>query len=276
MLLVLLLACASPDAAPPLPYRTFPSSEEALQAVLAENPAVLGIGEVHATTDGPAIPTTISRFTERLLPLLAPRTTDLVIETWRLDPTCGAKGEQVVATVAADTKRPAEIKDEIVVLAEKARALGITPHDLTVTCAEYAAIQAEDGSVDYERLLGLLTAKLGDYAQRSLSTPGATLALYGGAMHNDLFPSEALAPYSYGVAARAAGGARYVELDLYAPEILRAKPSLVEPGWDAILRDGVGPDRAVLYQRGPQSYALFLETVAKIPLVSAGSAPETP
>ena len=276
MLLLLLLACGSTDAATPLPYQIFPSSEAAFEAVLAENPTVLGIGEVHATTDGPAIPTTISRFTERLLPILAHRMTDLVIETWRLDHACGAQGEQVVATVQADTKRPEETKDEIVVLAEKAKALGIQPHDLTLSCEEYAAIQAKDGSVDYDQLLGMLTAKLGDYAQRGLTTPGASVVIYGGAMHNDLFPSDALAPYSYGVAARNTGGARYVELDLYAPELIRGKTSLLEPGWAPLLDGVVGPDRAVLYTRGPQSYVLFLETVANGAPPTGAPAPATP
>lgn len=264
MLLILLpLACGRLFGPELPPHQVFSSSEEALRAVLEGKPAVLGVGEVHATTDGPAIPTTIGRFTERLLPVLAPGTTDLVIETWRLDQTCGEQAEQVVATVEQDTKRPEVVKDEIVVLAEKAKALGVQPHDLTLNCEEYASIQADDGSVDYDTLLVLLTGKLGDYAQRGLQTEGATVVLYGGAMHNDLFPSEALQPYSYGVAARETGGPRYVELDLYAPELIRGKESLVEPAWAPLLEHATGPDRAVLYARGPQSYVLFLETMGE-------------
>lgn len=230
---------------------------------------MIGVGEVHATTDGPAVPSTIGRFTQELLPVLAPTTTDLVIETWRLDRACGPQAEQVVTQVEADTKRPEEVKDEIVVLAERAAALGVKPHDLVVTCEEYATLQAEDSGVDYDRLLTLLTDKLGDYAARGLDAPDARVVLYGGAMHNDLFPREGLEAWSYGPQARERGGPAYVEIDLYAPELLAGRDALIEEAWAPLLARATGPDRAVLFERGPQSYVLFLETSDLTPVVPA-------
>ncbi|MDP2311005.1 MAG: hypothetical protein Q8P18_33605 [Pseudomonadota bacterium] len=233
--------------------------------LLASKPRIIGIGEVHATTDGPggsasAGATTLARFTDRLLPVLAPTTTDLVIETWRLDGTCGAQAEQVVAQVETDTKRPEATKSELVLLIEKAVALGVRPHDLVLTCDEYASLTDAGGEVQYGRLLRLLTGKLGDYAQGGLDVPDATLVLYGGAVHNDVYPGDDLADYSYGVAARAKGGAAYLELDLYAPELVRGNATLVDPTWAPLL-DLTGPDRVVLYERGPGSWILLLETV---------------
>ncbi len=229
--------------------------------VLASKPRIVGIGEVHATTDGPAGPTTLARFTNKLLPVLAPHTSDLVIETWRLDGTCGAQAEQVVAQVETDTKRPEATKSELVLLVEAAVALDVRPHDLVLTCDEYATLAGPDGQVRYGELLRLLTGKLGDYAQRGLDSPDATIVLYGGAVHNDVFPAEGLAEYSYGVAARAKGGAAYVELDLYAPELIRGNTTLVEPAWAPLL-DLTGPDRVVLFERGPGSWVLLLEAAA--------------
>ena len=261
-MLPLLLACAAEAPPPPPPYRVFPSAAEAVSALLAEEqPRVLGVGEVHATTDGPAGPSILARFTDTLMPVLAPVTTDLVIETWRLDRTCGVVATQVVETVEVETKRPEVTKDEITLLAEKANALGVKPHDLVITCEEYGLLQDEAGEVDYDALLGLLTDKLGDYALRGLDTPGARLVLYGGAMHNDLHPREGMERWTYGPRARDHSADAYVELDVYAPELVAGMDLILEPGWAPLLQTAVGPDRAVLYARGPQSYVLLLPSL---------------
>ena len=288
MMLALLLSCA-PSVAPPTdapvaavavaeaplpPHTVFPSAGEALKDILAGNPSVIGVGEVHASTDRPGIPSTISRFTEELLPILAPRTTDLVIETWRMESACGAPAEQVVSQVEVETKRPEETKDEIVVLAEKAAALGVRPHDLPVSCAEYPTLLDEQGEVAYDRLLRLLTLKLGAFADAGLDTADASMVLYGGAMHNDVSPGEDLRDYSYGVEARARGGARYVELDLYQPELLVGRETLLEEAWTPLLERAVGPDHAVLYERAPGSYVLFLPT--RVPPATEAVSPGTP
>lgn len=265
MLLPLLLACTQPpppaaEAAPALPpHQVFASTELAMQHILARKPRIVGVGEVHATTDGPAVPSTLSRFTDRVLPVLAPTTTDLVIETWRLESACGETAAAVVTSVETDTKRPETTKSEIELLAERAVALGVRPHDLPITCDEYPALMGEDGQVDYDRLLVLLTGKLGDFAARGLDTPDARLVLYGGAMHNDLFPREGLEKYSYGPAIQAKGGEGYVEVDLYQPELLRGNEVLLEASWAPLLDGVTGPGKAVLFERGPGSFVVFME-----------------
>lgn len=283
LLTALLAACAGLDPADPAPaastpavpaHQVFSTAEAAVTFLLASKPRIIGIGEVHATTDGPHAsdtPTTLARFTTRLLPVLAPSTTDLVIETWRIDGTCGAQAETVVAQVETDTKRPEATKSELMLLVEQAVALNVRPHDLVVTCDEYATLTDAAGEVQYGRLLALLTGKLADYAQVGLDPPDASIVLYGGAIHNDVFPSDGLADYSYGMAARAKGGAAYVELDLYDPALVRGNTTLVEPAWAPLL-DLVGPDRAILYERGPGSWILLLET-AEPGAASTGDGP---
>ncbi|HMV66302.1 MAG TPA: hypothetical protein PKA64_05590, partial [Myxococcota bacterium] len=101
------------------------------------------------------------------------------------------------------------------------------------------------------------TDRLRALGEQALDTPDASLVLYGGAVHNDVSPPEATAAWSYGAALRARAGAAYVELDLLDPRILRAKPTLVEPGWAALL-DRAGPDHVVLHPRGPGSWVLLL------------------
>jgi hypothetical protein len=267
---------ANPDAAPAataLPaHREFPNAAAAVTAILARNPRVLGIGEVHATTDGPAVPTTMSRFTSQILPVLAPRTTDLVLETWHLDPSCRKPAEHVATQVQADTKRPEETKDDLSELIDASKKLGVQPHDLVIACDEYPKVLDGDGNVVYGSLLSLVTGKLADYAERGFSTTGAALVIYGGAVHNDVSPSADLAAYSYGVPARAKGGDGYVELDLYVPELIRASPSLIEPAWAPLL-DATGPDRVLLYERSPGSYVLLLETTPGAPAAAGSAAP---
>lgn len=255
-------ATASPDTAPLPPHRTLPDVGAALDVVLAGNPRVLGVGELHATTDGPAVESTLARFTRDVFPRLAPHTTDLVIETWRLDGRCGAQEAEVAEKVETETQRPPETKSELVLLVEAAAAAGVRPHDLALSCDEYAKLQGPGGEVVYGELLRLLGGKLGEFATKGLETPDATVVLYGGAVHNDVYPREALAPYGYGAAARAKGRAAYVELDLYAPELVQG--ALVEPAWAPLLASA-GPDHVVLIERGEGSWVLLLETSAPAP-----------
>jgi hypothetical protein len=266
-------APAPVDVAPLPAHRTFPNAGAAVAALLEDKPRIIGIGEVHASTDGPGGATTLARFTRDVFPVLAPHVTDLVIETWRLDGTCGAQAEAVVTQVETDTKRPEATKSEIVLLAEAAVALNVRPHDLAISCAEYDTLQGPadaegQRAVAYGQLLRLLTGKLGDYAQRGLDTPDAAIVLYGGAVHNDVAPTEALADYSYGAAAAAKGGASYMELDLYAPELIRGNTNLLEPAWAPLL-DATGPDHVILYERGPGSFVLLLETQPPAPVAPA-------
>ncbi|GDX79495.1 hypothetical protein LBMAG42_13060 [Deltaproteobacteria bacterium] len=248
---------ASPTPALP-PHRVYPTAAAALDAVLASNPHILGIGELHSTTAGPEVPSTLSLFTAHLFPALAPHLTDLVLETWRVDGACGAPAAEVTEKVEVETERPPETKSDLVLLIEAAVAAGVRPHDLAFSCAEYEAMLDPKGDVRFGELLRLLTEKLQAFALLASATPNATMVLYGGAVHNDLFPAAALASYAYGPETRKKAGIDYVELDLYQPELLT--PTMTEASWAALLT-ATGPDRVVLYERGPQSFVLLLPSV---------------
>lgn len=250
---------AEPAPPPPAlpPHRVFPSAAAALEAVLASNPHILGIGELHSTTAGPRVPSTLSVFTAQLFPVLAPHLTDLVLETWRVDGACGAPAAEVTEKVEAETERPPQTKSDLVVLIEAAVATGVRPHDLAFSCPEYQSMHDPAGDVRFGELLRLLTEKLQAFAVLASETPNATMVLYGGAVHNDLFPTAALATYAYGPEVRKRAGVNYVELDLYQPELLT--PTLTEASWAPLLAV-TGPAHVVLYERGPQSFVLLLPT----------------
>lgn len=255
-------ALAAPDAppaevAPPAAptWQVLPNVRAALDIVLADRPRVLGVGELHATTDGPKVPSTMSYFTNEVFPIVAPGASDLILETWRLDGRCGPQEEQVATTVETETKRPEATKSDLVVLAETAIALDVRPHDLAITCEEYATLLRPDGTVIYDTLLRLLTAKLGDFALLGLDTPDAALIIYGGAVHNDRAPRPELAAWSYGPRAAEKGGKAYVELDLYQPELVTG--AMVEPAWEPALKEA-GKKHVVLVRRGEGSWVLLL------------------
>ncbi len=272
-------APVAPATGPLPPHQVFPDVVAAMDVVLAENPHILGIGELHSTTATANVPSTLAVFTHELFPLLAPHLTDLVLETWRVDGTCGEPAAAVTAEVETQTERPPETKSDLAVLVEAAVAAKVRPHDLAFSCDEYKGLRGTDGEVQFGALLGLLTDKLQDYGVRAATTPGVTMVLYGGAVHNDLAPRPELARYSYATAVAAKAGKDYVELDLVQPELLT--PTMTEPAWAPLLPT-TGPDHVVLFERAPRSFVILLPTAGPVttpapaPPPSPGATPAEP
>jgi hypothetical protein len=255
---------AAEPAEPALRHQVLPDAAAALEHILAGRaPRVIGFGEYHQTAATADVPSAIGRFTAEMIDALAPHTSDLVVETWGIDGACGEPEATVTRQVAADTERPAETASEVVLLAERARALGIAPHALTVSCDDYQALLS-GGEVDYEVLLALVTRELGATAGKVLAHRGdgdgrrRTVAVYGGALHNDLYPYESTAEWSYVPALAALVGDDYVEVDLYVPEIIEGNALLAKERWYPLFVDLAGPDRVVLIERAPRSYILIL------------------
>lgn len=286
LMLLLAAACSSPDAAPspasapepdqpgtagssagevPIPpHRVLPTAEAALRAILwppgqpvGQAPRVLGIGEVHQTERTAGVRSALSRFTAELLPVLAGHVTDLVIESWIEPAGCDAEAAHASAEVARDIERPASTEDELGTLVERARGLRVRPHFLSFGCDDYRALRGRDGQVDYEALLGAVTARLRDEALAGLGHEGAVIALYGGALHNDLHPGPGVADFSYAAAVDAAAAGAYVEIDLIVPEYVTGNKTLAREPWYPLL-ERAGPDHVVLIERAPRSYVLLL------------------
>ena len=90
--------------------------------------------------------------------------------------------------------------------------------------------------------------------QAEVSAAGRPLVVvYGGALHNDLFPDPALAKYTFGRKVHAATRGAYREIDLYVPEMVDTTPALRdEPWFKAWQRAGAGCDDVVI-ERNPRS-----------------------
>ncbi len=275
-------SAAAPADAAPAPgrhrAREFATPAKALAAILEEKkPRVIGFGEYHELRSSAAVQSTIHRFTADMIDLLAGRATDLVVETWVEVGRCGEEEKRVSKDVRQVTERPKHTQNELVIMIQRAKKLAIRPHLLELRCADYKAVlkqglapgspELERSSqppsseeVDYEKLLQLVAAKLRDNAIAGLELRGdqGVIALYGGSLHNDLYPVPGTEDFSYAPAVDRAAKGGYVEVDLYVPEYIDADPDLKSEPWYPSYRQRAGADRVLLFERAPRSYILIL------------------
>jgi len=236
----------------------------ALVAIIPADARVVGLGELHARTDRARVTSSLATFT-RALPVVADQLSDLVLETWLVDPTCGKPAVQATAKVETTMKRPEETKSEIAELAAAARAAHIQPHAMTLTCADYAAITPGDRELDPVAILTLTTHELTRIATSAVAhrdkEPGHRpwIAVYGGALHNDRFPDQAVAEWSYAAEVDRMTGGHFVEIDVIVPELAEADPLMQRQPWIPLARAARDPANPVLvWTRGERSFVVIL------------------
>jgi len=237
-------------------YREFPDSVSAVRAILDDaGPAwVYAVGEYHPRAMPNAPKSPLARFTTEIMDLLIPRARHLVIETWP-DDGCTATGA-VSREVAAVTGRPTAAGTQIEALVMKSAAARLQTHGLPMTCIEHGALLDAMGRVDFLRLLELVTEKLGKTARDLVESERAVI-VYGGALHNDLYPAWPLESLSYAHQLSADLGGGVVELDLVVPEVVAPMPMVRREGWFPLL-GLASPDHVIVWERGPESYVVIL------------------
>jgi len=238
----------------------------ALAAILPADARVIGFGELHARTDRAQVKSALAHFTSEAIPAIGDRLSDLVVETWVVDPKCGKSAEEATAKVAISTRRPIETHSEIAQLAEAARARGIQPHAMDVTCADYAEIAPQGKDVDFEAMLTLTTRELTRIATEVVAHRDGEaqhrpwIALYGGALHNDRFPAKGVEDWSYAAKVDEVTHGHYVEVDLIVPELAVDDPTSQKEPWFGLVR---GADQRVhAWKRGERSYVIVLPRTA--------------
>lgn len=239
----------------------FAKTEDAFRHALRGEPKILAVGEAHAQKGTEAIASSTKRFTEQLLPLVAEGSGDIVVELWAPDPRCQKEVKAVASAQKPVTETQAATNtNEYQSLGMKAKELGMTPWLLRPTCDDFSML-ADAGADAVPSMLGLVKRltqqKMMQLVDKNAKAKKLTIA-YGGALHNDLSPPEATAPYSFGPElARAVNGA-YVELDLIVPEFVKKTPVWEKlpwfAAWDAE-KDRAPKDRTTLYAiaNGPSS-----------------------
>lgn len=246
-------ATACPGTVPCLRFAT---PEAAFRHVLAREPLVLGIGESHAPADK-GVPSSTERFTTALLPLVAPKASDVVVELWAPDARCTKAVKAVASAQRPVIEAQAETnQNEYVVLGTRAKEAGMTPWLLRPTCADFDQI-ADAGADAIGTMLGLVKRltqeKVTQLHQRS---PEKIVIAYGGALHNDLDPPAATRDYSFGPELDRLVAGRYVELDLIVPEFVKPTPSWQKLPWYASFEADTDRDRTTLYRTGERSFVL--------------------
>jgi hypothetical protein len=256
----------NPDG--PLVAEKFASPAAAMHALLDhalgdQAAGVVAFGELHQTEKTAGIRSSIARFTDEILPAIAPRASHLIVETWVSRGSCGETEKKVTKDVARTTERPAETENEIVRLLRRAKELGVAPHVLDVDCHEYQALVGADGAVDYDRLLTLTGRHLGHAIEQALALPRPDdrplVLVYGGALHNDLAPDPELAKYSFGPAIDALTHGDYSEVDLFVPELVDAMPALRAERWYPVWQATRAKPGTTLVRRRARSAVLLFE-----------------
>jgi hypothetical protein len=272
-MIVLLLALLAARPAMPVPAlraRAIASVPAALEELLARRPRVVAFGEIHQTTASLRVPSSLKHFTDELLAVVAPRASDLVVETWMTEGKCGKTEAAVIKHVQKATERPAQTEDEVVTLLQRSKAAGVKAHILSVSCREYEAIYQGQGGgrVDYDALLRMTSDKLEAGIREVLGKPGGrdeqrAIVVYGGALHNDLTPPAGLSAYAFGESVSKTVGGKYLEVDLYVPEYAEKQKNLRAEAWYAAYRRAARPGKAVLIERSLASYVIVFPHAAK-------------
>jgi hypothetical protein len=255
----------SDAAAGALPaHQAYPDLGAALVATIPADARVVGFGELHARTDRAAVASSLARFTQAL-PAIAGKLSDLIIETWLVDPACGTTAVQATSKVETTMKRPEATKSEIAQLADAARAAHIQPHAMTLNCTDYAAITPADHDVDPVAILTLTTRELTRIATSAVlhrdkdPSHRPWIAVYGGALHNDRFPDRGVAEWSYAAEVDRVTGGHFVEIDVIVPELAEADPLMQHQPWLPLARAARDPANPVLvWKRGERSFVVLL------------------
>lgn len=247
-----------------LDCRLFRSPEEAFAYVLAEKPQILGVGEAHAQKGMEGVDSATKRFTERFVPLLQGRASDLIVELM-LPPKGCAKAEKEVRTQQKEvTQQQASTnQNEYVVLGEAARRAGIVPDALRPSCQDLdAAAKAGDQAVPVmlETIARLSKAKAAELLARNEKSPqdkDKMVILYGGALHNDLAPKPGREAWSFGPELLRVTNGRYVELDVFVPESIQDTESWRAFAWYSLYKPAEHGGSTVLFRTGPSTFALI-------------------
>jgi hypothetical protein len=231
-------------------------AEDAFEAVLKEDPAVLAIGEAHAPR-GATVASSTKRFTDTLLPLLAGRASDLLVELMMPPKGCVKQAETMRSVQKPVVTQQAETnQNEYVTLGEAARKLGIVPDLLRPSCDDLAAIN-DAGEDAIERSLQTIARLTTAQGAKMIERRGRKMVVtYGGAIHNQMNPPPERATWSYGPALSHAVDGKYVQLDLYVPEFITGEDSWRKQAWYAAWEQNKASHKVLLMKLEPKSYVL--------------------
>jgi len=272
-------AAPTPDAPPArklsgttngLHWWLYDRPEDALKKALESKPRVIGFGEYHEQAGGPEIVPPMERFSQHMLDVIAPYTSDLLLETWVADRRCGKRQARVDKTVKKQLERPKHQETTMARLLRRTRARRIQPHRLVFSCAEYKSLlDKKTKKIDYANLLRLITQKLAETTAKILDHQAKTnfkrktIAIYGGAFHNEKYPYDHYRQLSFVKDVEKL--ASYVEVDIFVPEIIRGNKRLSKEPFYPLFKTLASDDKVLLIERGKNSFIMVMRQNQKQP-----------
>jgi len=251
-------AAVAVKAAPP--PGQFADLGAALSSVIPADARVIGFGELHNRVDRAAVKSALAHFTAAL-PAFGDKLSDLVVETWIVDPNCGKTAVAATQKMETEVKRPVETKSEIALLAEAAKAQKIQPHAMKLSCADYKTLVPKD-QIDVIAMLTLTTRELKRIAISAVVHRDKDpehrpwIGVYGGALHNDRFPDKAVAEWSYAAALDKVTKDHYVEIDLIVPELAAADEISKKQPWFSLVESA--GEWISVWRRDDRSFVIVL------------------
>jgi hypothetical protein len=253
--------CTGPGAQD-LECRQYASPVDAFLDAVGTGPLVIGVGEAHAPL-GATVASSAKRFTGELLPALAGRASDLLVELMLPPAGCLDASAQVRELERPVTSRESgHNQDEYVAMGEKARALGVVPDLLRPSCADMDAVRdAGDDAVGASleliaRLARTQAERLVDRDARSDADRDKAVVLYGGMLHNDLDPRPGAADWSYAPALDAHVRGRFVAVDLVVPEFIGDDETWASLPWRSHYDRSKLGAKTTLFRTGDRSFVL--------------------
>lgn len=260
-------SAAPASACGDMPCTQHDSPREAFLEAMRADPAVLAVGEAHAQK-GSTVPSAAKRFTEEILPALAGRASDLLVELMMPPTGCNAATSEVKKKQEpATTQQAPTNQNEYVIMGDRARALGIVPDLLRPTCGDMDAVRdAGDDAIDASlrliaRLCETQAGRLVDRDAHSDADRAKAVIVYGGMLHNDLAPPPDRAAWSYAPALDAKVGGRLVSIDLIVPEFITDDDTWKSLPWVARYDRAKLGSKVTLIKTADRSYVfVFAET----------------
>lgn len=246
----------------PLGCRLFASSTEAFRVVLEKKPLVLGVGEAHGQKATPGA-SSARRFTAEMLPELTGKASDLVVELMMPPRDCDKATKTAVSReIDKVTRKQADTnQDEYLAMSAAAKKLGITPHVLNPSCEDFKAI-SKKGADSVWVALQLVTRLMSEEAEQRVAANAKAgnekmVVLYGGAIHNDIEPIVEGKEVSFGARLAESTRGRYVELDLFVPELVNDQGLWARFLWFEHFDKEAHPESATLFTLGPSAFTLL-------------------
>lgn len=248
------------DAVPAPPPGMYADMAAALVAIIPADARVIGFGELHNRVDRAAVRSSLALFTTAL-PRIGDKLSDLIVETWIVDPNCGKTAVAATQKMETEVKRPEATKSEIALLADAAKAAKVQPHAMKLSCADYKTL-VPNGEVDALAMLTLTTRELKRIAISAVVHRDKDpehrpwIAVYGGALHNDRFPDKAIAEWSYAAAVDKVTKDHFVEVDLIVPELAAADAMSQKQPWYSLVE--TAGDWVAVWKRNERSFVVIL------------------